>query len=104
MNKIIKSVSHDMLCVAKRRRRKNVLRGPSFYINYVVNLNDVWTQYFRVYFPHTHTCQHLKMFMGEIASELLCQPRTGQRDLCRRILGIVIVVRALNVIHFHIWT
>ena len=40
-----------------------------------------------------HTCQHLKMSMGEIARELLRQLRTGQRDLCRRILGIVIAMK-----------
>ena len=33
---------------------------------------------------------------GEIARELLCQPRTGQRDLCGRILGIVIAHDIMN--------
>ena len=43
-----------------------------------------------------HTCQHLKFSMGEITRELLHQPRTGQRDLCGRILGIVIAHEITN--------
>ena len=44
MNKIIKAVSRDNLCVAKRWRQKmwyvliNIV--PTFYVNYVFNLND----------------------------------------------------------------
>ena len=33
---------------------------------------------------------------GEIARELLPQPRTGQRDLCGHILGIVIAHEIMN--------
>ena len=40
-------------------------------------------------FWQMHTCHHLKISIGEIARELLRQPRTGHWDLCERILGIV---------------
>ena len=43
-----------------------------------------------------HTCQLLKISIGEIARELLRQPRTDQRDLCGRILGIVIAHESMN--------
>ena len=43
-----------------------------------------------------YICKHLKTSMGEIARELLRQPRTGQRDLCGRILGIVIAGEIMN--------
>ena len=45
---------------------------------------------------YAHICQHLKMSMGEIARELLRQPRTGQRDLCGRIHGIVMAHEIMN--------
>ena len=63
------------------------------------------SELFTVHTPHAcdycpsmklHTCQHLKISMGENARELLRQPRTGQRDLCGRILGIVLAYEIMN--------